>query len=156
MSGSWWNLRDRDSLVDDPEQGPPPGLLVVSAEADSAVLRELAAPQLTTIAASGCREARVLFRTHRPALVLADERLPEGCGLDLLRELKAEAPATVCVLLTSSCCEASLLVRALNEPGLLFRCVPRPFDPAALRLDLLRGLAQARASQGFRAGFLGC
>lgn len=157
MSGSWWSLRERDSLVDDPEPAARSELLCVTADPETVdAVRELVAPRVLCRAAGSCREARVLFRAHRPALVIADDRLGEGCGLDLLRELKAEVPSTVCVLMTRASGDRSLLVRALNEPGLIHRCVERPFDPAALRAELLRCCARSDETVVPRPGFLGC
>jgi DNA-binding response OmpR family regulator len=157
MSGSWWSLRERDSLVDDPEPAPRPELLCVTEDPETVdAVRELVAPRVVCRAASSCREARVLFRAHHPSLVLADDRLCEDSGLDLLRELKAEVPRTVCVLMTRAGGDRALLIRALNEPGLIHRCVERPFDPAALRVELLRCCAARDETVVPRAGFLGC
>lgn len=47
-------------------------------------------------------EARVRFRTTRPAVVLLDITLPDGNGMELVPELLAEAPETRIAMLTSA------------------------------------------------------
>jgi two-component system nitrogen regulation response regulator NtrX len=53
-----------------------------------------------TVAASSVREGLRLFGQTRPAVVLLDLRLPDGTGLDVLRELQRQAPGTPVVVVS--------------------------------------------------------
>ena len=45
-----------------------------------------------TLSAASVGEGLRLFAEHRPAAVLLDLRLPDGTGIDVLRELQRQAP----------------------------------------------------------------
>jgi len=47
-------------------------------------------------------EAKKAFAEHEPAIVLLDIDLPDGSGLDVLTQIKAESPDTVVVMITGS------------------------------------------------------
>ena len=46
-------------------------------------------------------EAIAQARTHRPAIVVMDVRLPDGSGVEACREIRAELPETRVIMLTS-------------------------------------------------------
>lgn len=52
-------------------------------------------------AAANGEEALALFREHKPDVIFADIKMPLMNGLDLLRAVKAERPATEVVMVTS-------------------------------------------------------
>jgi two-component system response regulator AtoC len=56
----------------------------------------------TVVEASRIDEARKAFAEEEPAIVLLDIDLPDGSGLDLLPDIKAESPETVVVMITGS------------------------------------------------------
>jgi two-component system nitrogen regulation response regulator NtrX len=53
-----------------------------------------------TLAAASVREGLRLFSEHRPAAVLLDLRLPDGTGIDVLREFQRQAPGTPVVVIS--------------------------------------------------------
>src|SRR5204863_1047144 len=53
-----------------------------------------------TLAAATVGEGLRLFSEHRPAAVLLDLRLPDGTGLDVLREFQRQAPGTPVVVIS--------------------------------------------------------
>ncbi|HUG53802.1 MAG TPA: sigma-54 dependent transcriptional regulator, partial [Vicinamibacteria bacterium] len=53
-----------------------------------------------TLAAATVGEGLRLFSQHRPAAVLLDLRLPDGTGIDVLRELQRQAPGTPVVVIS--------------------------------------------------------
>lgn len=55
---------------------------------------------LATIAASSVGEALRLFAQRQPAAVLLDLKLPDGTGLDVLKELQRQAPGTPVVVIS--------------------------------------------------------
>jgi two-component system nitrogen regulation response regulator NtrX len=53
-----------------------------------------------TLAAASVGEGLRLFSEHRPAAVLLDLRLPDGTGIDVLREFQRQAPGTPVVVIS--------------------------------------------------------
>ena len=53
-----------------------------------------------TLAAASVREGLQLFAERRPAAVLLDLKLPDGTGIDVLRELQRQAPGTPVVVIS--------------------------------------------------------
>jgi two-component system, NtrC family, nitrogen regulation response regulator NtrX len=53
-----------------------------------------------TFSAATVGEGLRLFSEHRPAAVLLDLRLPDGTGIDVLRELQRQAPGTPVVVIS--------------------------------------------------------
>ena len=53
-----------------------------------------------TVAAASVGEGLRLFADARPRAVLLDLRLPDGTGIDVLRELQRKAPATPVVVIS--------------------------------------------------------
>ena len=53
-----------------------------------------------TLAAASVREGLTLFAERRPAAVLLDLKLPDGTGIDVLRELQRLAPGTPVIVIS--------------------------------------------------------
>ena len=53
-----------------------------------------------TLAAASVREGLTLFAERRPAAVLLDLKLPDGTGIDVLRELQRQAPGTPVIVIS--------------------------------------------------------
>lgn len=70
-------------------------------------------------------EARRLFAEADYNLIIMDQRLPDGNGLDLLREMRAERPQQVAILITGHA-DVRDAVRAVREG--LFDYLTKPFD----------------------------
>jgi two-component system, NtrC family, response regulator AtoC len=70
-------------------------------------------------------EARSLFAATDFNLIIMDQRLPDGNGLDLLREMRAERPQQVAILITGYA-DVHDAVRAVREG--LFDYLTKPFD----------------------------
>ena len=52
------------------------------------------------LSAASVGEGLRLFAEHRPAAVLLDLRLPDGTGIDVLRELQRQAPGTPVIVIS--------------------------------------------------------
>jgi len=82
----------------------PPLILVI--DDDDAVrktcLELLHARGHKTLAAASVGEGLKLFADRRPAVVLLDLRLPDGTGIDVLRELQRQAPATPVIVISGA------------------------------------------------------
>src|SRR6185295_6373020 len=53
-----------------------------------------------TVAAATVGEGLRLFAERKPAIVLLDLKLPDGTGIDVLRELQRQAPGTPVVVIS--------------------------------------------------------
>jgi DNA-binding NtrC family response regulator len=56
----------------------------------------------TPIEAGTVAEGTKLFNAHSPAAVLLDIDLPDGSGLDVLREIKREHPDAIAIMITGN------------------------------------------------------
>jgi len=55
----------------------------------------------TTVSATSCREARRIVRERQPDLVLLDRMLPDGDGIELCRQLRADGFLQPIIMLTA-------------------------------------------------------
>jgi DNA-binding NtrC family response regulator len=108
----------------------PETLLIVD---DEPAIRHAVArafPDLTAIQAESCAEALAATRDQYPDLVLLDQRLPDGDGLDLVQKLRAIDPDLPVVLLTGHG-SVDLAVEALKQGVTDF--IEKPFKLERLR-----------------------
>ena len=93
--------------------------------------------------ADNLAQARVAFRQADFNLIVLDQRLPDGNGLDLFAELRRERPRQVAILITGYA-EIKDAVRAVREG--LFDYLTKPFEnPEELDAVILRALELDRA-----------
>jgi|KBSMisStandDraft_5_1062788.scaffolds.fasta_scaffold107179_2 DNA-binding NtrC family response regulator len=78
------------------------------------------------------------------AVVIADMRMPEMDGAQLLAKIAAEYPGAVRIMLTGNS-DMQTAVRAVNE-GAVFRFLTKPCDKELLRTTIQAALAQYRLS----------
>jgi len=97
---------------------------------------------MTVQTARSLTEARRSLAQHRPDGVLLDLHLPDGSGLDLLRELRA-APdtGTLPILVISAEGDDRVLDEVERLGGLL---LAKPFSPTKLSQRVLAALGAAR------------
>ncbi len=88
-------------------------------------------------------QARAAFRQADFNLVILDQRLPDGNGLDFFAEMRRERPNQVALLITGFA-EVKDAVRAVREG--LFDYLTKPFeDPEALEAVIVKALEMDRA-----------
>ncbi len=90
---------------------------------------------------AGLEEARARVATTGLDLVLTDQRMPDGDGLDLLATCAATAPG-VPVVLVSAYASVELAVAAMRAGA--FDVLPKPFDPEQVSAVVRRALDHAR------------
>lgn len=98
------------------------------------------AEEFPLLYASGAEEALALLEAHPVAVIIADHRMPGMLGLDLLALVARRFPAVVRMLLTAHT-DVPLLLDAVNR-GDLFRYVPKPWEPDAMRQDMQLALSR--------------
>jgi DNA-binding NtrC family response regulator len=91
--------------------------------------------------AESCQDARNIFRTSRPDIVIADYMLPDGTALDLLPRLKEIDAATPLLVLTAHG-SIDLAVRAIKEGAEQF--LTKPLELPTLLIILQRLLQKQR------------
>jgi serine/threonine-protein kinase len=125
---------------------PPPRphvLLVDESRTMRALVRSTIAARYAVIEAATAQEARLLIRGERPAAVICQRSLPGTSGLDLCREIRADAETTsLPVVILSSEVSAELLAEA--DAAGVSRVLPKKLDARAL-LDALDALVGGRA-----------
>ena len=88
-------------------------------------------------------QARTAFRQADFNLIVLDQRLPDGNGLDLFAELRRERPRQVAILITAYA-EVKDALRAVREG--LFDYLTKPFEnPEELDAVIVRALELDRA-----------
>jgi two-component system response regulator HupR/HoxA len=117
----------------------PYGVLIVDDE--EAILESL---ELTlgddyhVFTASTGEQGLALLEREQIALVLVDQVMPGMSGVDFLERAIERNPHAVRMMLTGYA-DVGSLVRAVND-GRIYRYIPKPWDPEALRLDVKRAL----------------
>jgi len=81
--------------------------------------------------AGSVAEARVAVAKSEPDLILCDLMLPDGSGIDLLREVKAATPSVAVVMITAHTSTKSA-VEALKAGA--FDYIAKPFDIDELKI----------------------
>ena len=76
-------------------------------------------------------DALELVKRHAIPIVVSDQRMPGMTGVELLRQVRAESPRTVRMLLTGYS-DLAALVGSVNE-GEVFRFVRKPWDNDEIR-----------------------
>ncbi len=130
-----------------------PRILVVDDEAD---LRELLDITLVKMGldvdcAETLREARALFAANEYALVLTDMRLPDGLGLELVREVAASGKGTPIAVVTAYG-SADNAVVALKAGAFDYVSKPVVLDDLRVMVRSALRLAPAEAGQPAAAG----
>jgi two-component system, NtrC family, response regulator PilR len=82
-------------------------------------------------AAATLAEARANVQKHEPDVVLCDLMLPDGSGIDLLKEIKSQTPSIAVVMITAHTSTQSA-VDALKAGALDY--IAKPFDIEELKL----------------------
>jgi two-component system, NarL family, response regulator DevR len=77
-------------------------------------------------------EGKRKIERRRPTIAILDVRLPDGCGIDLARELKQTAPATGVVIYTS-----------LGDPSLVSKALEAGVRGFVVKDSPLSGLVRA-------------
>jgi two-component system response regulator PilR (NtrC family) len=81
--------------------------------------------------AESLAEARIALAKHEPDIILCDLMLPDGSGIDLLREVKGATPSVGVVMITAHTSTKSA-VEALKAGA--FDYIAKPFDIDELKI----------------------
>ncbi len=94
-------------------------------------LRSLFRNEYQVHTATNGAEALELVKRHAIPILVSDQRMPGMTGVELLRQVRADSPRTVRMLLTGYS-DLAALVGSINE-GEVFRFVRKPWDNDEIR-----------------------
>ncbi len=139
------NSVSSDPAPAQPRQRRQPAVLVVDDEAD---LRELLSLTLVRLGldvdtAESVQAARALLGQNRYALCLTDMRLPDGTGLDLVRDVAAASGPPIAVITAYGSAENA--VAALKAGA--FDYLTKPVDINQLRMLVRSAVRETGAAQ---------
>jgi response regulator RpfG family c-di-GMP phosphodiesterase len=117
-----------------------PGVLLVDDEAS--ILKSLARlfrkEPLVTHVARSAREALEILEKTSIQVIVTDQQMPDGAGVDLLAEVRRRWPEIVRILLTGYA-QMGVAVAAINH-GEIFRLVTKPWNDQELRATVNQAL----------------
>jgi response regulator RpfG family c-di-GMP phosphodiesterase len=100
------------------------------------ILREV---NLDILVASSVNEGRrILLKNPEIAIVICDYLLPDGSGVDFLRDLRVEYPTAVRILMTGVY-DKDIAVQAVNA-GQIFRFLVKPFSNDDVITSVVQGV----------------
>ncbi len=119
-------------------------ILVVDDEnANLQKLRRTFVDRYPVLAATSGREALELIRTNDGiAVIIADQRMPDMTGVDLLQRTLQMLPNAIRIILTGYT-DVDVLMDAINSCK-VFRYVVKPWDPPDLLMTVQRGIEAYR------------
>jgi DNA-binding NtrC family response regulator len=87
-----------------------------------------------------------LVGSREVSLIIADQRMPQMLGTELLKSVRQRSPDTICVILTGHA-DLSDIAGAMNE-GAVDRLIRKPWDDADFR-KMIRDLLERRGAEAF-------
>jgi len=75
------------------------------------------------------------FHCH---LILADQRMPEMNGIELLTRIKEKYPNTIRMLITSQI-DFENLCKGIDQ-SCIYKCISKPWEPEELKILIRKGL----------------
>ena len=114
-------------------------VLFVDDEPENLCVFEAAcAERFAVLTASSAERALALMRTHEVGVLIADQRMPEMTGLELLERVQVEFPQTVRMLVTAYA-DLTTAIDAINR-GRVRRYLRKPWEADELLATLTEGL----------------
>jgi len=125
------------------EEQLKPVLLVVDDEREiTASLADLFRRNYRVLTASSATEALTLLRDNQVSVILADQRMPEKSGAELLAEAHQIDPDTVRILMTGYS-DIEAVIQAVNE-GKIFFYLPKPWSTEELNAVIAKAVSHNR------------
>ena len=119
--------------------GQSPLVLIVDDDvAVGRLLQEVLTPRFNALAVVSPRKALELVKQRDVAVVVADQRMPEMSGLELLSEVRRLAPTAVGVLITAHA-DLQAAMQAINSAQVL-GFITKPWDEQELFVVMQRAM----------------
>ncbi len=91
------------------------------------------------------KEALDIYRQEKIDMVIADQRMPEITGIELLEKMKQISPEPVRMVL-SAYTDIQYLIDAINR-GEVYRYITKPWSPEELQITIKNALAHYQAER---------
>lgn len=129
-----------------PPQPALPTVLVVDDEIRSQeALRRTLEEDFTVFTASSAEEARGIMEREFVQILLCDQRMPGQSGVDFLRDVRAQWPDTVRIII-SGYTDSEDIIRGVNDAG-IYQYLLKPWQPDQLLLTLKNAAGVHRLQQ---------
>lgn len=130
-----------------------PALLLVDDEKDilSSLARVFRRDGYRILRTSCAKDAFAMLASNEVAVIVADQRMPEMCGVEFLRRARQLHPDSVRLLLSGNA-DLQSLTEALNE-GAVYKFISKPWDDDVLR-DNIRDAFHRYAMKKERASLV--
>ncbi len=128
-----FDIPDKPVLIVDDD---PMSLMMMEAVVKSASLEAIAASNVS----AGIR----LLHLHQPRIALIDVQLPDGDGIDILREIRRKNLKTLAAFITGSLPDFPFHKCGTFQPDMIFS---KPVDPHAIAAWLERQSVKAGAAE---------
>lgn len=102
-------------------------------------------PAMAVSKASGFQEAMALWQTNKPGLLIVDWNLPDGSGLEIIRQVRAEDRDVAIVMITGRADRESILKAAHYR---INGYISKPFNVEMLHQRLMAMIGQALPEEG--------
>ncbi len=125
-------LREERSLPPGHIDTPDRVLLLVDDDSNvlSSLTRSLRREGFRIFSTTSAREGFDLLATHRPGVIVCDQRMPEMTGTEFLRRIKELYPETMRIVL-SGYTELNSVIDAVNQ-GAVYKFITKPWEDVAL------------------------
>lgn len=111
-------------------------------ELNRGLCRALKTDEMQVVSATTLKAAREEFQIGGAAIVLLDENLPDGSGLDMLREIKEQFPEVQVIMLTANDTDIDVVEGLENGAD---DYITKPFSLSVLRARVNTQLRKALA-----------
>ena len=124
------------------EQPSKPKVLVVDDEPQILEsIHDLLENDFDVVVSADARQAVDFLKDAQVAVILADQRMPKLTGSEFLAQARELSDATR--ILITGYVDIDALIRAVND-GQIHSYVPKPWEPADLRVTVLKAATHAR------------
>lgn len=109
-----------------------------------ALVRLLRRDGYTILTASSANEGLELLKSNTVGVILSDQRMPEGSGVEFLRQVKQLYPDTIRMVL-SGYTDLNSITEAINQ-GAIYKFLTKPWEDDLLRENISKAFTHFRLS----------
>ena len=96
------------------------------------------------LTAQSGKEALSKMNTIHCQLVLADQKMPEMNGMELLTRIRDQYPNTIRILITAQI-DLESLCKDIDQSS-IYKCISKPWEPEELKVLVRKGLERYQQS----------
>ena len=108
-------------------------------------LKRLFSESYQVLTAPGGKEGLIILKNEKPAVILADQRMPEMTGTQFLEKSIALPPNSVRMLITAYA-DIDACISAINK-GKIYQYISKPWEPEELIQTVRRAVEHFRLAE---------